>query len=247
MGETPATASATTRQRIVLIDDEEVFCMVVRNQLTRSGFDVTVFHTGAEFLQQCGRIDADLVLLDFYLDEETGLDICRRLRMVSSVPVIMLTGLNESSAIVSCLEAGADDYVVKPHQPEQLLARIRALLRRVHAERDAGQPAGAFAFFDISVDVVSRIVRCGAEELQFAEREFALLAALLAEFPQSLDRERCSWTVLRRGWMPGDRAIDVLVSRVREKLRKLGSSVDILTLRGRGYIVRGPSAQQSVV
>lgn len=203
---------------------------------------VRTFLGGDAFLAAFAGMAPDCVILDYYLKNENGLDVCSRLRELSGVPVIMLTGLTDSRAVVACLEAGADDYVLKPYEAGQLLARIRAVLRRVVDPARPGQPPSA-GFGDLTIDVVGRMVRVGHTALQFAEREQELLTALIREYPDLLDRERCSRLVLRRDWIPGDRAIDVLVSRVREKLRTIGSRLDIITLRGRGYVLRDPAAQ----
>lgn len=184
----------------------------------------------------------DLVLLDYWMRNENGLDVGRKLRLSSQVPVIMLTGLSDSSAVVSCLEAGADDYILKPYEPDQLIARIRAVLRRADARGGRSQSPVSVPFGDLTINTVGRLVRAGEVELQFAEREFALFSALIHEYPGMLDRDRCSRLVLRREWIPGDRAIDVLVSRVREKLRRLDSRIDIVTLRGRGYVLLDPES-----
>jgi two-component system response regulator MtrA len=226
----------------VVVDDDPLFCEIIGADLEEAGFIVSTFLGGDQLLATLAENPPDVVILDYYLKDENGLDVCRRLREVSGVPVIMLTGLTDSRAVVACLEAGADDYVLKPYEAGQLLARIRAVLRRVAGPGHPGQPPSA-GFGDITIDVVGRIVRTGNASAQFAEREQELLAALVREYPGLLDRERCSRLVLRRDWIPGDRAIDVLVSRVREKLRTIGSRLDILTLRGRGYVLRDPAVQ----
>lgn len=237
----PPPAPRAAPQRIAVVDDEPTWCEAVRNQLVHAGFEVAVFLRGSEFLEQFAVTAPDLVILDFYLDEESGLDVCREVRRVSAVPLLMLTGLDDGEAVVACLEAGADDYVLKLQAPEQLLARVRALLRRSGAS--GGSTSAARPFGDLGFDPDARIVHRGDASLQFGEREFALLAALLREYPHMLDRERCSWLVLRREWIPGDRALDVLVSRVREKLRKLDSRIDIVTVRSRGYVLRDPETE----
>jgi DNA-binding response OmpR family regulator len=235
-------SSAGSRRRCAVVDDEPFFCELIAEQLTRSGFEVSVFHRGAEFLASLADGAPEVVLLDLRLDGETGLDVCRKLRLVSAVPVIMLTGVNDGSAVVACLEAGADDYVLKPYEPDQLVARIRAVLRRAAAPGSAEPSSVVASFADITLDTVGRIGRRGDAEVKFAEREFGLLAALIREYPQMLDRERCSLIVLRRDWIPGDRALDVLLTRIREKLRTLGSRLEIVTLRARGFALHDPQA-----
>lgn len=230
-----------TPSRCAVVDDDPLFCEIIAADLEEAGFGVRTFLGGDAFLAALDATAPDCVILDYYLKNENGLDVCQRLREVSTVPVIMLTGLTDSRAVVACLEAGADDYVLKPYEAGQLLARIRAVLRRVAGSGRPGQPPSA-GFGDLTIDPVGRMVRTGAAAVQFAERELELLAALVREYPDLLDRERCSRLVLRRDWIPGDRAIDVLVSRVREKLRTIGSRLDILTLRGRGYVLRDPAA-----
>lgn len=228
--------------RCAVVDDDPLFCEIIAADLEEAGFVVRTFLGGDAFLAALAEMAPDCVILDYYLKNENGLDVCSRLRELSGVPVIMLTGLTDGRAVVACLEAGADDYVLKPYEAGQLLARIRAVLRRVVEPARPGQPPSA-GFGDLAIDVVGRMVRVGHAAVQFAEREQELLTALIREYPDLLDRERCSRLVLRRDWIPGDRAIDVLVSRVREKLRTIGSRLDIITLRGRGYVLRDPAAQ----
>lgn len=223
---------------VLVVDDDTFFCRILEQQLRQAGLRPHCVHSGNDLFEYLAERNPDLIILDYYLGKENGLALCRRLRRISSVPVIMLTGLKDGAAVVACLDSGADDYVVKPHDRDQLLARLRVLLRRSTENRASDSAAAALRFGDIELEPASRVLRRGMQQTQLSERECTLLQRLYAQYPAPLDRERASWIVLRRELKPGDRSIDLLISRIRKRLNGMASSVDVITLRNRGYLLR---------
>ncbi len=222
---------------VLVVDDDAFFCRIVQRQLSQADFTSDCVHGGAELFDYLLRRSADLVILDYDLGEENGLQLCRQLRRASSVPVIILTGVDDDIAVVACLDAGADDYLVKPHNREHLLARLRALLRRSSTGRPPVAVATILRFGDIELEPGSRTLRQGQQQTQMSARECVLLQTLHAQHPSPLDREHASWMVLRHELKPGDRTIDLLISRLRKRLKRIASRVTVVTLRNQGYLL----------
>lgn len=223
---------------LLVVDDDVFFCRIIEQQLQRANMHAHCVHTGAAMFDHLLRQNPDLVILDYYLAEESGLALCRRLRRISSVPLIMLTGESNASEIVACLDAGADDYVMKPHDRNQLIARVRALLRRSQLHQEPHGASSILRFGDIELEPDSRLLRRADQQIQLSQRECLLLQILHAQYPAPLDRERASWVVLQRELTPGDRTIDLLISRLRKRLHSITRTVDVLTLRNLGYQLR---------
>ncbi|MFL6254948.1 MAG: response regulator transcription factor [Pyrinomonadaceae bacterium] len=166
------------RRRILVVDDEPQLTRVLRTGLTSHGYDVRVAADGNAALQTFGDWPPDLVLTDLSMPETDGLELCRRLRRVSQVPIVVLSVRGEERTKVEALDAGADDYVTKPFGMDELLARIRAALRRAPEVREGAEP-GVLEAGDFRADLLVRSVRVGGREIHLTPKEYDLLVYLL--------------------------------------------------------------------
>src|SRR4051794_3803571 len=211
--------------RVLIVEDEEAIAEPLAEGLRREGFEVTCAATGAEAL---AAAEPDVVLLDLRLPDIDGLDVCRRLRERSSVPIIVVTARGEEADRVVGLELGADDYVVKPFGLRELIARIRAVMRRVQ-DRPAGGPLRIGA---LELDERARRVHLDGRELDLTPKEFDLLAALARDPGAAVSRHRLLGEVWDTTWYGSTKTIDVHVAALR---RKLGDPGWIETVRGVGF------------
>jgi DNA-binding response OmpR family regulator len=216
-------------QVICVIEDEQVIASAVAARLRAEGFAVEVAHDGPEGVALCDRVRPDLVVLDLMLPGLDGLEVCRRLQRDRPVPVLMLTARAEEADLLVGLAVGADDYVTKPFSPRELVARVRALLRRV--ERRPAPAGDAVAVGPLEIDPAARRVRVAGEEVHLTPTEFDLLALLAARPGVVFSREQLLAEVW--GWRDGSgqRTVD---SHVRGLRRKLGSDL-VRTVHGIGY------------
>jgi DNA-binding response OmpR family regulator len=191
-------------------------------------------HDGSRGLERALSMEHALVVLDLMLPGMGGLDVLRRLRRVSPVPVLMLTARGEDSDRIMGLEMGADDYVPKPFNPRELIARIRAILRRTGR---AEAPAGPLIVGDLRIDPAVREVWLKDAPLNLTSAEFTLLEAFMREPGHVLSREQLTETVLGRKLAPFDRVIDVHVSNLRRKLGVPHEGQRIKAVRGSGYLL----------
>jgi DNA-binding response OmpR family regulator len=223
--------------RILVVDDDANVAEVVARYLEREGFEVETVADGRDAVDRALSNPPDLVVLDLMLPGIDGLEVCRRLRALAPVPVIMLTARGDEADRVIGLELGADDYVAKPFSPKELVARVRAVLRRATGPL-AAAPSGGPAVFvdgDLHVDVAARQARLGDEVVPLTAREFELLVFLMRHPRQAFRRE----DLLQQVWGTryGDTStITVHVRRLREKVEPDPSDpVRIATVWGVGY------------
>ncbi len=219
-----------------MIEDDTRLAEMVARDLARSGLEVTRAGTATEGLARLARDPFDLVLLDLMLPDGDGLDVCRRLRASgSALPVIMLTAKGDPTDRVVGLELGADDYLGKPFDPRELLARIRAVLRRPTAV--AGAAPRVLRFGRLEVDADARVARVDGEERPMTAHQFNLLLAMAERAGRVLTRERLMELVKGEALEAFDRAIDVHVARIRAAIEDDPRSPRrILTVRGAGYV-----------
>jgi two-component system response regulator RegX3 len=215
--------------RILLVEDEDSIAQPLAEGLRREGFVVDRAATGAEALEAAG---ADLVLLDLRLPDIDGLDVCRRLRERSDVPIIIVTARGEESDRVVGLELGADDYLVKPFGLRELIARIRAVTRRTTAR---GATRETLRVAGLEIDERARRASLDGTELELTPKEFDLLAALARDPGAALSRRRLLEDVWETTWYGSSKTIDVHVAALR---RKLGDPGWIETVRGVGFRLR---------
>jgi DNA-binding response OmpR family regulator len=218
-----------TGQLICVIEDEEVIAAAIAARLRAEGFEVTVAHDGPEGVALCERSAPDLVVLDLMLPGLDGLEVCRRVQRDRPVPVLMLTARDEESDLLVGLAVGADDYMTKPFSPRELVARVRALLRRV--ERRPAPVGDAVRIGPLEVDPARRRVWLDGEEVHLTPTEFDLLALMAGRPGTVFSRERLLAEVW--GWRDGSgqRTVD---SHVRGLRRKLGTEL-VRTVHGVGY------------
>jgi DNA-binding response OmpR family regulator len=215
--------------RILLVEDEDTIAEPLAAGLRREGFDVERAATGGAAL---AASTADLVLLDLRLPDMDGLDVCRRLREHSDVPIIVVTARGEEADRVVGLELGADDYVVKPFGLRELIARIRAVTRRTAARGDGREPLRSGG---LEVDERARRARLDERDLELTPKEFDLLAALARDAGAAISRRRLLEEVWETSWYGSSETIDVHVASLR---RKLGDPGWIETVRGVGFRLR---------
>jgi two-component system response regulator CpxR len=228
--------------RILVIDDDVELCSLVGEYLEPEGFQVESAPDGPRGLEQALNGGHLLVVLDVMLPGLNGFEVLRRLRDKSKIPVLLLTARGEDVDRIVGLEIGADDYLPKPFNPRELVARIRAILRRTHTERTgSGQPAEILRVGDVELDPGTRTVLRKGKAVELTSVEFNLLHVLLREAGRVVPRERLVDIVLSRKFSPFDRSIDMHVSKIRRKLGDSDSGVDhIKTVRGVGYIFTRP-------
>lgn len=228
---------------LLVVDDDREIRTLVGQFLTKHGYRVTGVRDGAEMLRTLEAARVDLIVLDLMLPGEDGLSLCRRLRAApatAQIPVIMLTAMGEETDRIVGLEMGADDYLGKPFSPRELLARIKAVLRRAAAPPVAGTATGGtvLSFEGWSLDVTRRELRSADGVLvQLSAGEYDLLVAF-AEHPQRvLTRDQLLDLARGRSAVPFDRAIDVQVSRLRRKIEPDPAEPTLIkTVRGGGYL-----------
>jgi len=220
--------------RLLVVEDEESFSDALSHMLRREGYDVTIARTGPEALTQFERHGADLVLLDLMLPGLSGTEVCRRLRQVSSVPVIMLTARDSEVDKVVGLELGADDYVTKPFSARELVARIKAVLRR-HGDAEELLPPTLEAG-PVRMDVDRHIVTVRGAPVSLPLKEFELLELLLRNAGRVLTRGQLIDRVWGADYVGDTKTLDVHVKRLRGKVEEHpGDPRLLITVRGLGY------------
>ena len=226
-----------TAAHILVVDDDREICSLLERYLCSQGFRVSVANDGNEMEAWLARANIALVVLDVMLPDVSGLDLCRSLRNRSSIPIILLTALKEEVDRIIGLELGADDYLCKPFNPRELVARIRAILRRVDERGSNDKPSGhVFRFEGFVADPETRrVVAADGAEIALTAAEFSLLMAFLERPGKMLTRNQLLDITQGRDAEPFDRSIDVLVSRLRRKLNDTDRQHLLKTQRNGGY------------
>ncbi|HET9904672.1 MAG TPA: response regulator transcription factor [Xanthobacteraceae bacterium] len=219
--------------RILLIEDDERLAEMVRSYLDQAGFHATVAGRGGEGIALQARGAFDAVILDLMLPDMDGLDVCRALRQRGDIPILMLTARGDAMDRVVGLEIGADDYLPKPFEPRELLARLKAILRRT----GRGQNAEVLRFGRLEIDVGARQVRLDGDLRPVTGYQFSLLAALARHAGRVLSRETLMDMLKNERFDAFDRSIDVHVSRLRAAIEDDPRKPRrIITVRGAGYV-----------
>lgn len=238
-----------SQQTVLLVEDEESFIEAVRLGLSREGFAVEVARDGHEALEMFERCSPDIVLLDVMLPKMSGIDVCRRLRQTSDVPIIMVTAKSSEIDTVVGLEVGADDYVTKPYRIRELVARMRAALRR--SPRDStGEIAlpstETIVVGDVSLDPEEHVVTIAGEIVPMPLKEFDVLRLLLTNAGRVLTREMLIDRVWGSDYVGDTKTLDVHIKRLRSKLEDDPSTpTRIITIRGLGYKFERPKRTES--
>ena len=225
---------------ILIVDDEPNIVELNRMYLESAGYRVIAARTGQEALE-CFRSDPpDLVVLDLMLPGADGWTVCREIRRESQTPIIMLTARTEDIDRILGLELGADDYVTKPYNPRELVARVRAVLRRTNPPAESPAAAPALRLGNVTLDPARRIVQVGGEPISLRTKEFDLLQHLMENTGIVLSRERLLSQVWGYDFAGETRTVDVHVAGLRKELRD--SDVSLETVWGIGYKLIGPPA-----
>ena len=221
--------------RLLVVDDDRAVRESLRRALTLEGYEVDLAEDGADGLAHVAGASPDAVVLDVAMPGVDGLEMCRRLRHDgNSLPVLMLTARESVSDRVAGLDAGADDYLVKPFALEELLARLRALLRRT----DGGAPGDVLEFADLTLDTGTRVVRRGTRGMELTRTEFNLLELFLRNPRQVLTRSIIFERVWGYDFGPTSNSLEVYVGYLRRKTEADGEPRLIHTVRGIGYALR---------
>ena len=228
----------TTSATILVADDEESIVQLAKLYLSTEGYRVHTARDGQDALDSARRIKPDLIVLDLMMPRLDGWEVCRRLRKDTSTPIIMLTARADDVDKIVGLELGADDYVTKPFNPRELVARVKAVLRRAQSH---GEPGASVTVGDVQVDPARREVTVGGQPVQLRGQEFELLLVLAQNEGRVMTRE----ALLSRAWgydYAGEtRTVDVHVAALRDKLK--AATIQIQSVRGLGYKLVAQPAQ----
>ncbi|MFT6351602.1 MAG: two-component system OmpR family response regulator/two-component system response regulator CpxR [Neptuniibacter pectenicola] len=226
------------KQRLLMVDDDTELCELIGDYLEHEGYLMEYAHNANEACEQLTRVDRyDLMILDVMMPGKSGLELLQQIRPKVQLPVIMLTGRGEDIDRILGLEMGADDYLSKPCNPRELLARIRAVLRRIEPQQQETLfPDNGITVCGVSLDPGTREVKVNNHTIELTGTEFNVLAYLIANAGSVLEKGQLTELVLHRKLAAYDRAIDVHVSRVRQKLAEHLSGKELIkTVRGVGY------------
>jgi two-component system response regulator RegX3 len=221
---------------VLVVEDEASFVEALQIGLAREGFVVEVASDGVEALEKFDRVQPDVVLLDVMLPRTSGIDVCRQIRLRSSVPIIMVTAKGSEIDTVVGLEVGADDYVTKPYRIRELVARMRAVMRRAPFDRSAELSAGSVQVGDVVLDPDEHHVTVDGSPVSMPLKEFELLHLLLANAGRVLPRETLIDRVWGSDYVGDTKTLDVHIKRLRAKVEPDPASPQrIVTIRGLGY------------
>jgi two-component system, OmpR family, alkaline phosphatase synthesis response regulator PhoP len=223
------------RKRVLVVEDDVKTADIVKAYLEKDGYDVVTAHDGRDGLNAARHNSPDLIVLDLLLPGMGGLDICRTLRSESSVPIIMLTALTTELDKLAGLDLGADDYVTKPFSPRELVARVRAVLRRTAEEKTSREPA-VLTYGDVSLDLEQCAVSIRGQEIYLTPTEFRLLAVLVREPGRVFSRTQLVEKALGYDYDGLDRTVDVHILNLRRKIEQDPNHPEyIRTVYGMGY------------
>lgn len=226
-------------ERVLVIDDDAELCQLVTRYLSREGFEIHWAPNGAAGIERALAEEYCLIMLDVMMPDTDGFGVLRRIRQQSRTPVLMLTARGDIHDRIQGLEMGADDYLPKPFDPAELVARIRAVLRR---SAPTGPVPPAIRIGEIELDAGARTVRRGSTPVDLTTVEFDLLAVLMRAAGNTVSREDLVRNVLRRDFSPFDRSIDTHVCNLRRKLGPLADGGErIKGVRGAGYLYASPA------
>lgn len=225
--------------KILIIEDEPKIARFVQLELKHEGYEVELAGDGRTGLEKAMQADVNLVLLDIMLPGLSGLEVCRRIRQESEVPIIMLTAKDDVTDKVAGLDMGADDYMTKPFAIEELLARIRvALNRHAGGSKEKEQKQELLTFGELNVHPASRSVHYGKEEISLTKKEYELLEFLLRNKNATVSREQLLNSVWGYEYFGDTNVVDVYIRYLRQKIDSRFGSTMITTVRGVGYIIK---------
>ncbi|HCM88797.1 MULTISPECIES: response regulator transcription factor [Vagococcus] len=225
--------------KILIVEDEKNLARFVELELKHEGYETEVHYNGRNGLEAALSEDWDAILLDLMLPELNGLEVCRRIRQAKNTPIIMMTARDSVIDRVSGLDHGADDYIIKPFAIEELLARLRALLRRIDIEGDKNiTKQTTITYRDLTIEKENRVVRRNSEIIELTKREYELLLILMENVNVVLSRD----VLLNKVWgyeiEVETNVVDVYIRYLRNKIDVPGDDSYIQTVRGTGYVMR---------
>jgi DNA-binding response OmpR family regulator len=229
----PGNSSSDPKPKLLVIDDDQELCAMLVEYLGPEGFVTSTAASGSAGLEELARSSVDLVILDVMLPQLSGFEVLRRIRAVSRIPVIMLTARGEEVDRVVGLEMGADDYLPKPFSPRELVARIRAVLRRVPGE-GAGA-GGLIVWGPLRLDLRAHRAHAGERDLELTSAELRILELLVRADTRTVTRDELMEQALGRRLLPTDRSLDTHVSNLRRKIARCTDRVNVQSVRGAGY------------
>lgn len=237
---------AMQKDLVLIVDDDPLFCKALGYQLQKRHYQCLQANTPEQALEHVANHPGlQAVILDYFLGSKTldGLAVCRKISALGNTPVIMLTSNNDTQTIVSCLDAGAAQYIVKPCDIEELTARLRAVLRQSQARPNNQQHESATSspiiqLGPLVLNLLERSMSCNSSTLSLTEKEIAVLEALMQKPGVPTSRNHLYRLVYGKSFDYESRAMDVLVGRVRRKIESLGCNISILAVRGEGYILQ---------
>ncbi|GIQ70719.1 DNA-binding response regulator [Xylanibacillus composti] len=225
------------REQVLVIDDDEKILAMLKRSLSFEGYEVSTARNGADGLKAMIDSDPSLIILDVMMPQMDGWEVCRRIRAAGSrSPVLMLTAKDDVADRVKGLDMGADDYLVKPFALEELLARVRALLRRADGGK---QPERMLTYQDIAMNVDSREVVRGGKRIELTTKEFELLHLFLQNPNRVLARDIIMEKIWGYDYSGESNVLEVYVAMLRQKTEEHGGKRVIQTVRGAGYVLRG--------
>ena len=227
--------AATAKPVLVIVDDDQELCSLLVEYLTPEGYAVELLGNGAAALERVAQSAPDLVVLDVMLPEVSGFEVLRRIRATSRVPVIMLTARGEEVDRVVGLEMGADDYLAKPFSPRELVARIKAVLRRSAGDGGPVSSASSVHWGPLKIDLRARSAQANDHDLELTGAEMRILEQLMRADAKAVTRDELMTRALGRRLLPTDRSLDTHVSNLRRKLAKHTDRVTLQSVRGTGY------------
>ena len=230
-------------KNILIIDDDERICRLLERYLSKNGFSVVSIQSGALLEVTMAQVNPNLLLLDLGLPDEHGFDVARKARVIDpKVGIVILTGSTDDIDQIVGLELGADDYIAKPFDERQLLARIRSVMRRVQSQVSESEDVlDVISIGNIELNLNSYEAAGRTGSIGFTVHEFQLLAFLAKGKGRVLSRDQILDELCGRYWSPFDRSVDVLIGKIRQKLKAAGEADLIITVRGAGYKLHVPT------
>ena len=233
-------------EKILIVDDDQLFCRVLGYQLRARKYRCEHSLSADEALRKVvGEEKPDLILLDYFLGSEdmNGLQLCNKIKALTDIPVIMLTGNDDVRTTISCLDAGADQYIVKPYDLDELTARMRAVLRQRRTTSSLAGAGSQVIWKDVELDPVGRALGVGGQEVSLSEKEVAVLQVLMRHGGEIVDRSNLYSVIYGRDFDSMNRAMDVLIGRARRKLESITNDYTIRSARGAGYVLQPSRAR----
>jgi two-component system response regulator ResD len=230
--------------QILVVDDEWNMRNLLRIYLTKNGFDVIEAKNGSEALGMTDKDSFDLIILDLMMPDMDGWEVCAKIRQNNKVPILMLTARTETKDKVQGLNMGADDYLTKPFEPEELIARVYALLRRSNAEELYSRPQNIISLPEMSIDLEGRKIIIHESTVDLTPKEFDLLHLMTSRRTRVFSRSHLLLEIWGEDYYGDERTVDTHIKSIRSKVKKAGLSYNpIYTVWGVGYKFQGPNDQ----